>query len=67
MSQWLKSKFAKDRWEITRISWMGRQGGDGTVLWTYLYMKNRYSPKLRRVDLRGEWFLTDFPGNIYRS
>lgn len=67
---WWKSKTAKDRWTILRLThWAygNSERSRGGVRETKLQCRNKYSGKVRLFTLYGEYYIEDFPNRIYRK
>lgn len=68
MSNWWKSKTAKDRWEILRMThWAygNSERSRGGVRETKLQCRNKYSGKTKEFILYGEYYFEDFPNGTY--
>lgn len=64
----MKAWFAKDRWQIIRIShWRHKSDLNGSARISELHIRNRYNGKVKTVELDGHWEGADFPGLIYRG
>lgn len=61
----LKALFAKDRWEIRRVTHWKYGNKDG-IRETHFHLRNRYNGKLKLVERDGEWYKMDFHNNTYR-
>jgi hypothetical protein len=61
-----KAWWAKDRWTIVRIVHLTPHGW-ASAKETHLSLRNKYSGKVKLMELDGHWTYEDFPGNIYRG
>jgi hypothetical protein len=65
----VKRFFAKDRWQVVRITQYYKDGiyddGIGAV-YCKLMLRNKYSGKPKTVKLDGHWEWEDFPDGVYR-
>lgn len=61
-----KALFAKDRWEIRRITYWTYHGREG-IRESKFHLRNRYNGKVKLITRSGQWDIRDFTNNTYRK